>query len=109
MFVVGSPRSGTTLVYDMLLSAGGFALYLGESSIFNLLAPRFGDLTIRENRERMLRVWLGSSLFRISGLERGDVESRILDDCRTAGDFLRIVMDELARQQGARRIEGAGR
>ena len=90
----------------MLLSAGGFALYLGESNIFNLLAPRFGDLTIRENRQRMLRVWLGSSLFRVSGLQPGDVESRIQNHCRSAGDFLRIVMDELARQQGARRWAG---
>jgi len=104
--VVGSARSGTTLLYDMLLSAGGFALYLGESNIFNLLAPRFGDLAALENRKRMLDVWLGSSLFRISGLSRTDVESKILDDCRNPGDFLRIVMDEMARQQGARRWAG---
>ena len=63
--MVGS--SGTALLYDMLLSAGGFALQLGESNIFNLLAPRFGDLTIRENREGMLRVWLGSSCFEFPG------------------------------------------
>jgi len=90
----------------MLLSAGGFALYLGESNIFNLLAPRFGDLAITKNREKMWQVWLGSGLFRVSGLERGDVESRILDDCRNAGDFLQIVMGEVARQQGARRWAG---
>ena len=90
----------------MLLSAGGFALYLGESSIFNLLAPRFGDLAVLGNRTRMLRVWLGSSLFRISGLNRTDVESKILDDCNNPGDFLRIVMDQIARQQGAQRWAG---
>ena len=106
VFVVGSPRSGTTLLYDILLSAGGFALYLGESNIFNLLAPRFGDLAVRENREKMLQVWLGSSLFRVSGLEREQIESKILDDCRNAGDFLRTVMDEMARRQGAQRWAG---
>jgi len=106
VFVVGSPRSGTTLLYDMLLSSGGFALYLGESNIFNLLAPRFGDLSLRKNRENMLRVWLGSSLFRVSGLQAGDVESPILDGCRNTGDFLRIVMDEVAQQQGAQRWAG---
>ena len=90
----------------MLLSAGGFALYLGESNIFNLLAPRFGNLENRENREKMFQVWLGSSLFRISGLERGQVEGKILDECRNAGDFLRTVMDEMVRQQGARRWAG---
>ena len=106
VFIVGSARSGTTLLYDMLLSAGGFALYLGESSIFNLLAPRFGNLAVLENRRRMLSVWLGSTLFRISGLKRTDVESKILDDCSNPGDFLRIVMDEMARQQGAQRWAG---
>ena len=106
VFVVGCARSGTTLLYDMLLSAGSFALYLGESNIFNLLAPRFGDLSKRTNREKMWQVWLGSSLFRVSGLNRTDVEARILEDCRNAGDFLRIIMDEVTRQQGARRWAG---
>jgi hypothetical protein len=105
VFVVGCARSGTTLLYDTLLSAGGFAIYLGESNIFNLLAPRFGDLRVRKNREKMLNVWLGSRLFRVSGLERWQIEERA-DRCRNAGDFLRLVMDELARQQNARRWAG---
>ncbi len=103
VFVVGCARSGTTLLYDTLLSAGGFAIYLGESNIFNLLAPRFGDLSVRKNRERMLDVWLGSRLFRASGLERCQIEKKILNNCQNAGDFLRIVMDELAHQQNASR------
>jgi len=101
VFVVGCARSGTTLLYDTLLSGGGFALYLGESNIFNLLAPRFGDLGIRRNRKRMLEVWLGSRLFRVSGLDRGQIENKILANCMNAGDFLRIVMNEIAVQQGA--------
>lgn len=104
--MVGSPRSGTTLLYDMLLSAGGFALYLGESNIFNLLAPRFGNLALRNNREKMFEVWLGSSLFRVSGLKRSQVEDKVLNECRNAGDFLRTVMDEMARQQSAPRWAG---
>jgi hypothetical protein len=102
VFVVGSARSGTTLLYDTLLSAGGFAIYLGESNIFNLLAPRFGDLRVRRNRERMLEVWLGSRLFRVSGLERQQIEEKF-EHCQNAGDFLRVVMGELARQQNASR------
>lgn len=105
VFVVGCARSGTTLLYDTLLSAGGFVVYLGESNIFNLLAPRFGDLSVRRNREKMLQVWLGSRLFRVSGLDRGQVESTI-DQWQNAGDFLRVVMGELARQQGAIRWAG---
>jgi len=103
VFVVGSPRSGTTLLYDTLLSSGGFALYLGESNIFNFLAPRFGDLSVPMNRRKMLDVWLNSRLYRVSGLDRTKIEHEVTQHCRNAGDFLRIVMDELASQQGAHR------
>lgn len=51
VFVLGSVRSGTTLLYHMLLSAGGFAVYRSESNVFNLLEPRFGDLHVRRNRK----------------------------------------------------------
>src|SRR5260370_27764575 len=92
VFVLGSPRSGTTLLYDMLLSAGGFAVYLAESNVFNLLAPRFGDLSVRANRERLLEAWLGSKLFRASGLDAEKVTQQVLLGCRNPGDFLRTVM-----------------
>jgi hypothetical protein len=99
VFVLGSPRSGTTLLYDMLLSAGGFAVYLAESNAFNLLAPRFGDLSSRANRERLLEAWLDSKLFRASGLEAERVRQRVLRDCHNAGDFLRIVMEGICASQ----------
>jgi sulfotransferase family protein len=103
VFVLGSPRSGTTLLYDMLLSAGGFAVYLAESNVFNLLAPRFGDLGSRANRKRLLQAWLPSKLFVCSGLNTEYVERRILEDCQNAGDFLRIIMGEICRMQGKQR------
>ncbi len=103
VFVLGSPRSGTTLLYDMLLSAGGFAVYLAESNVFNLLMPRFGDLGVRSNRERLLRAWLNSKLFRCSGLEAEHISSRIRGECENGGDFLRIVMGEICAAQGMAR------
>lgn len=103
VFVLGSPRSGTTLLYDMLLSAGGFAVYLAESNIFNLLAPRFGDLSNRANRETLLKAWLGSKLFRASGLKAEEIKQRILLDCRNPGDFLRTVMEGICALQGVPR------
>jgi len=106
VFVVGSARSGTTLMYDTLLSAGGFALYLGESNVFNLLAPRFGDLSISKNRDSMMEVWLASRLGRASGLKRQQIEEKISASCRNAGDFLRIIMEEIARQSQASRWAG---
>jgi hypothetical protein len=103
VFILGSPRSGTTLLYHMILSAGNFAVYRTESNVFNLLAPRFGNLSVRRNREALMKVWLGSKLFTRSGLEANDIEHKVLEDCRSGGDFLRIVMGEIARKQGVER------
>jgi Sulfotransferase family len=103
VFVVGCPRSGTTLLYNMLLSSGGFAVYLAESNVFNLLAPRFGDLGVRANRESLMDAWLQSKLFRASFLNAQKVRDKVLSECRNDGDFLRIVMQEIAQAQGVQR------
>jgi hypothetical protein len=103
VIVLGSARSGTTLLYGMLLSAGGFAVYLAESNVFNMLAPHFGNLGRRTDRERLLRVWLGSKLFRATGLDAREIEREILEQCHNAGDFLRIVMEAITRRQGMQR------
>jgi hypothetical protein len=103
VFVLGSVRSGTTLLYHMLLSSGGFAVYRTESHAINLLEPRFGDLSRLRNRKRLMKAWLDSKLFQVSGLEAAVIEKKVLDECSNGGNFLRVVMEEIARKQGAQR------
>jgi Sulfotransferase family len=103
VFVLGSPRSGTTLLYHMLLSSGGFAVYRTESNVFNLLVPRFGDLSLRKHKKALMKVWLQSKLFRVSGLDAQDIEAKILAECKSGADFLTIVMEEIARSQNVER------
>jgi hypothetical protein len=103
VFIVGSPRSGTTLLYHMLLSAGGFVVYLTESKVFDLVFPQFPSLSSPKNRRKALDLWLQSKLFTLTELEKSHIESRILKDCRSGGDFLRIVMKEMALQQNVNR------
>jgi Sulfotransferase family len=103
VFVVGCPRSGTTLLYDMLLSAGGFAVYLAESNVFNLLLPRFGNPGIESNRRRLLDVWLQTKLFRATHLPPGPLQARLRSECHHGGDFLRVFMEEICRVQQADR------
>ncbi len=103
VFVLGCGRSGTKLLYHTLLSAGGFALYHAESNAFNLIGLRFGSLAKLENRRTLLDHWLKSKLFYRSGLTREEIEPRILEECRNAGDFLRILMEAIARKQGVER------
>lgn len=103
VFVLGCVRSGTTLLYHMLLSAGNFAVYRAESSVFNLLEPRFGDLSVDQNKRALLAAWYETRLFKASGLDKEEIAARVIDECRNGGDFLRIVMTEMARKQGVQR------
>jgi len=103
VFVVGCPRSGTTLLYDMLLSAGGFAVYLAESNVFNLLVPRFGDPGLESNRRRLLKVWLETKLFRAGHIDPAPLASRLSSECGHAADFLRIFMEEICNAQQVER------
>ncbi|HTT25172.1 MAG TPA: sulfotransferase [Candidatus Sulfotelmatobacter sp.] len=103
VFVVGCPRSGTTYLYHALLSAGGFAIYRAESQVFHLLEPRFGDLNSPANRKQLLEAWFQTRLFTATGLDRGAVEEKVMCECHNGGDFLRLVMDQMATQQGVKR------
>lgn len=103
VFVLGCPRSGTTLLYHMLLSAGNFVVYRAESQVFNLLEPRFGDLRVSHNKAALLEAWKHSSLFTKTGLDAVEIEKEIMANCENAGDFLRIVMEAMGRKQGMER------
>jgi glycosyltransferase involved in cell wall biosynthesis len=87
----------------MLLSAGNFVVYRAESQVFNLLEPRFGDLRVRHHRRKLLAAWKNTSLFMKTGLEASQIEQEVMANCENAGDFLRIVMEAMARKQGVER------
>jgi hypothetical protein len=103
VFSIGCSRSGTTLLYHMLLSAGNFAVYRAESFIFTLFEPRFRPLSKPRNKRRMLDAWYKTRLFTRTGLEPADIDARIMAECQNGGDFLRIFMEEMCRKQGVER------
>jgi hypothetical protein len=103
VFSIGCSRSGTTLLYHMLLSAGNFAVYRAESFIFTLYEPRFRPLSKPQNRRQMLDAWYKTRLFTRTGLEPADVDERMMAECRNGGDFLRIFMEAMCRKQGVER------
>jgi hypothetical protein len=103
VFVIGCHRSGTALLYDSLLSAGGFPLYHASPYIHRTLLPMCGDIAVRRNREKLFQLWLRSKAFRRTGFGAEDLRSRILQECKTGGDFLQITMTELVRRTGAQR------
>src|ERR1700693_1209257 len=103
VFVMGCHRSGTNLLYDMLLSSGGFAIYRGYLPIYKTLIPRFGSMDNRANLEKILQPGLRSKGFRRTGLDAGELSARILKECRNGGDFIRVVMDSVADSQHVQR------
>lgn len=100
VFTVGSPRSGTTLLYHMLLSAGGFVRYRTETHVFSTLAPRFGGMRRPADISAALETWLRSDCHTLTTLPEDVVRDLIGRECRSAGDFLRLIMEAMGRRQG---------
>jgi hypothetical protein len=103
VFVLGSHRSGTKLLYYSLLSAGGFAVFPEESAVYTVLGRHFGDLAVRANRRKLLDAYCNSAMFLVTGLDPKDFEQRVMEECRNPGDLLRIQMEGIARKQGVER------
>jgi hypothetical protein len=87
----------------MLLSSGGFAIHRGYLPLYKKLIPRFGSMKSRANREKIFETWLRSKGFRRTGLDVEQLSAPILNGCRTGGDFIRVVMDSMARSQHVQR------
>jgi hypothetical protein len=87
----------------MILSSGDFAVFPLESATFCDLGLQFPNLGSIRRRRSLLEFWLSSQWCTASGLERSHIESRVLEECRNIGDFLRIIMEAMCRQQGVRR------
>lgn len=103
VFIVGCPRSGTSFLYHLLLSAGGFAEFHTQMNVYDVLEPIYGDLGTFKNKKAAIAEWLRSKAFRVSGLDAAAIEAEILEECHGASDFLRIIMEEIARKQGVDR------
>ncbi|PYX48224.1 MAG: hypothetical protein DMG79_12315 [Acidobacteria bacterium] len=103
VFIVGCPRSGTSFLYHLLLSAGGFAEFHTQMNVYDVLEPIYGDLGTLKNKRAAIREWLRSKAFRVSGLDSVAIEAKIMAECHGASDFLRIIMEEIALRQGVDR------
>ena len=99
VFVVGCPRSGTTLLYSMLVAAGGFAAYRKETYFFDLVG-RFPDLSDTRQQQQFTRQFLEGYLGKVPGLDVAPFVRNALQACRNSHDFLPVLMTAITNAQG---------
>lgn len=103
VFVMGCHRSGTNLLYDTLMSAGGFAVYSGYLPVYKILIPRFGHPRNPASRRKIVDAFLRSKGFARTGLNAQELSAKLLAGGRSGGDFMRIIMNEISQHQGVSR------
>lgn len=106
--ILACPRSGTTLLSTMLHSHPRIAVapetrYLVPTY---LQRERFGDLTVRANREKLAR-WItrpgGGTKFNDLGIDRDATIARIVSGPPTVGSAFAAVWEEFAQSRGKQR------
>lgn len=102
VFVIGSGRSGTTLLYHMVLTSGDFPMYMAESKILEC-PGHYGPLTSERNRAQFLEDFVSSRQFARSGLDEEEFIAEAHSRCRDYVEFLRFFMDSMALDQGKAR------
>ena len=103
VFVVGCPRSGTTLLYSMLIAAGGFAAYRKET-FFYVVSKRYAKLR-SSGSEGAIPC---ASCWRVTW-ERCEASTsqpliaRVVAHCTTASEVQPRLLDEITTSQGMER------
>lgn len=104
VFVVGSSRSGTTLVTTLLLSSPIYASYRAETQLLNGCELKYGNLSKQESKKKFLADWLRSRQFRRSGLTQEECKNLVLNkEITTYVRLLSEFMNIVAERQGCER------
>jgi len=98
VFVVGCPRSGTTLLYSMFMAAGGFAVYRKETHFYHL-APGFPRVLTERTRRRLKEQYMAGYLGKVPGLAVEHFVDRALDASRTYEEVLPHLMGAITHGQ----------
>lgn len=99
VFVVGSSRSGTTLVHTILLSSPIYAQYRAETQILNGCELKYGDLSKTSSKQKFLSDWLRSRQFKRSGLTIKEFSALLFDKNTSSytlllSKFMRLIADK---------------
>ena len=105
IFIVGAPRSGTTLLRAILNKHPSIAI-CDETYFFYYVYSRrraFGDLTREANRRRLVEAYLDTWRISRLGLERQELESRLLLEGTDYPALFTSLMEAYAESRSKRR------
>lgn len=102
MFVLGSARSGTSLMSSIVQSTSFYASYRAETKLLNSSVSKYGELSSPRSRKAFLGDWFRSRQFIRSGLSEEAVRDTTGELDSYIG-FLGTYMNMIAKQQGATR------
>ncbi|HTR34716.1 MAG TPA: sulfotransferase [Bryobacteraceae bacterium] len=106
VFIVGAPRSGTTLLLNMLNRHASLAI-ARETQFQRMVYARrkaFGDLTDPRNRQRLVREYLSTKRFQRLGIETSKLADRLLQDATDYRAFFTLLLEHYAQSQGKSRF-----
>ena len=101
VFIVGYPRSGTTLLLHFLMSSNQFPHYeFDESHFFSHFYLAYGNLSNERNAKTFLSHIIESQWIKGSGLEPQVINNYFDGVQFSYADVFRFVMDTIAARQG---------
>jgi sulfotransferase family protein len=105
IFIVGSGRSGTTLLRNMLNRHPAIAVSR-ETDFYHYVYRRryrFGDLANPRNRQRLVAEYLATQRIQRLRLDREELARTLLEDGVTYPAFFSALLTYYSRSQGKRR------
>lgn len=103
VFILGSSRSGTTLVYSIVLSSGEFALYEAETHMMAKYAVKYRNIRKKKNYNLFINDWIHSKQFSRSGLDPDIFKRKVDENHDSYADILSTFMSLIAEMQGKKR------
>lgn len=102
LFVLGSARSGTSLMSSIVQSSSVYAIYNAETKLLHSSISKYGSLSSTRSRKRFLNDWFNSRQFKRTGLTEKDIRDATAQQDSYIG-FLGTYMNMMAKKQGCER------